>query len=499
MNVRKTSNDKGEERNRPVGGVSRRQLLKNAGFAAATVPFLGASTFASAESLKGSNINLKLLGIGGWPPSELGAQFGKNLFEPYAKNKLGYEVSFSSASAPFQQLFQKAASSLATRSNEYNLIVSDSQWLGAFATPGWILKLNDIIKKNPKLNIDWYSDIITNGYMKYPTGSNNIYGLPQEGDNMLLYIRKDMLEDPKEKSDYQKKYNKKLPQTFEDFVDITWDDYKDVMEFFTRPKQGLYGFAQEYAKTYDGFTTAYLPYVFSKNQNIWNPKTKNVQGIFNTKVNAESLEEVVSLQKYCPPGINQVFIPQLADLFTEGKVFSCIEWAGMGPSMTPKKMKDKVLVVPPPKFKYKGEKNRVYFLGGQPWVINAFNTKKQLAAVLDYLEYWYRKDTQLKFAKNGGNPCVKSVLESEGFDKIQPWFRAYKYMMRNGRTKDIWHDPNYAKLLDIQQSAFNSYATGGTNADAMKVLDYIAYKQQKVLYQAGETKKAPKGPEPSLS
>ncbi len=28
------------------------------------------------------------------------------------------------------------------------LIVSDSQWIGGFAEPGWIVKLNDIIKDN---------------------------------------------------------------------------------------------------------------------------------------------------------------------------------------------------------------------------------------------------------------------------------------------------------------------------------------------------------------
>ena len=69
---------------------------------------------------------------------------------PYAKDKYGYDVSFSFADAPFGTLFQKAATSLATRSQEYNIIISDSQWLGALATPGWIVQLNDIIAKNPE-------------------------------------------------------------------------------------------------------------------------------------------------------------------------------------------------------------------------------------------------------------------------------------------------------------------------------------------------------------
>ena len=92
---------------------------------------------------------------------------------------------------------------------------------------------------------------------------------------------------------------------------------------------------------------------------------------------------------------------------------------------------------------------------------------------------------------------MKSVLESEGFDDIQPWFKAYKYMLSNGRTKDFWHDPNYAKLLNVQQEAFTSYAAGNAK-DPQKVLDYVAYHQQKILHDAGETKQAPKGSAPSL-
>ena len=71
------------------------------------------------------------------------------LFKPYAKETLGYDVNFSFEEAPFDQLFQKAAASLSTGAAEYNIIISDSQWLGALAEPGWIVQLNDIIAANP--------------------------------------------------------------------------------------------------------------------------------------------------------------------------------------------------------------------------------------------------------------------------------------------------------------------------------------------------------------
>lgn len=64
------------------------------------------------------------------------------LFAEYAKERFGYDVTFTFQESPFGSLFQKAATSLASRSQEFNIIISDSQWLGAFAEPGWIVQLN---------------------------------------------------------------------------------------------------------------------------------------------------------------------------------------------------------------------------------------------------------------------------------------------------------------------------------------------------------------------
>ena len=128
---------------------------------------------------------MNILGIAGWLPSSLGVQMSP-LFADYVKDRFNYDVSFSFAEAPFSDLFQKAATSLATKSQEYNIIISDSQWIGALAQPGWILKMNDLVASNPELNIDWYSQVVVDTYMTYPDGTKNIWGLPQEGDTIAL-------------------------------------------------------------------------------------------------------------------------------------------------------------------------------------------------------------------------------------------------------------------------------------------------------------------------
>src|SRR5690606_1024370 len=151
--------------------VPRRSFLK--GTAAlglsgvVSAPFINRLRAQEEHPLAGQTIEMNILGIAGWLPSSLAVEMSP-LFAEYTKEKYGYDVKFGFAEAPFSDLFQKAATSLATRSQEYNIIISDSQWLGALARPGWILQLNDIIAQNPNLQLEWYSQTVVDTYMAYP-------------------------------------------------------------------------------------------------------------------------------------------------------------------------------------------------------------------------------------------------------------------------------------------------------------------------------------------
>ena len=479
---------------KPQRGISRRSILKST--AAASVATLGGSLLpfgsawgASDHPLKGESIDMSILGIAGWTPSSLGVDMSP-MFSDYTQQQYGYSVDFRFASAPFSALFQKAGTSLVTRSQEYNIIISDSQWLGAFAKPKWIVQLNSLIKQNPALDVEWYSDTVRKAYQIYPDGSDDIWGLPQEADTIVLYVRKDMLTDPQEIAAFKQKYGKDMPQTFEDFEALTMNEFEKVAEHFTRPKQNLYGTAMQYSREYD-FCTCYLyPFMWSQGGEIWDPKTGQVEGLLNSKINATAMEQMKHWLKYMPPGAVNYGISQEIDAFTQGKVFSAFQWSAVGPAMITDELKGKVIAVPPPKHGTGSQADRVYTIGGQPWVINAFNDDTHMQVAIDFMKWWYLPETQMAYARKGGNPSDKATLSKPGFDDIQPWFRAYKYMLLKGRSRDFWHDPQYSRMLSIQQDAFTSYMTGQTD-DPMQTLDYAACQQQKILYDEGVAEKAP--------
>jgi multiple sugar transport system substrate-binding protein len=456
--------------------------------------------------LKGKSIDMTILGIAGWPPSRLGVDLASELFKPYAKETLGYDVNFAFEDAPFESLFQKAATSLQSKSAQYNIIISDSQWLGALAEPGWIVKLNDVIAQNPELDIE-FEEAAQLAYRIYPDGSDQLWGFPQEADTEALFVRQDLFSDQAQRDAYKAANGgEDLPQTFEEWVDVDMDRFERIAKHFTQPDKGIYGTALQWSKVYDFVTCYAYPFMFSTGGDVWDPETGQVEGILDSDINAAGLERNKGLLKFAPEGATNYDIAAEVDVFTAGKVATCFQWSALGPQMLNQKVgaapgtkadeakpvsPDQVLIVPPPGFKQAdGSLRRTYTLGGQPWVINAFNDADHMQVAIDFMKFWYTPETQTEFARRGGNPADKATINSPGFEKIQPHFRAFKYMIQENRSRDFWHDPNYSEMLAAQQEAFSAYITDVVD-DPMTALKYAACKQQEILFDGERTEIEP--------
>jgi multiple sugar transport system substrate-binding protein len=493
-----------------AGRLSRRDVFKRAmalGLSASAIAGLltaygrqsalaqQSSPAAGTSALAGKTIDMSILGIGGWPPSALSVTMATELFKPFAKKTYGYDVNFSLEESPFDQLFQKAATSLASKEAQYNIIISDSQWLGAMAEPGWILQLNDIIDQNPDLNIE-FEKAAAIGYRIYPDGSDNIWGFPQEGDDIVLYVRQDLFSDQKERDAFKQKNGVDLPQTFEDWEKIDIEAFTKIAEYFTRPDQGLSGTSLQFSKVYDFISCYTYPFMWSTGGEIieGDVGSYKIEGVLDSDTNAKALEAAKGMMKYGPDGMATYGIDEEVTGFSTGKLATCFQWAAVSPQMINAAGKadlpitpDKVLIVPPPGFKQSdGSLARIYTLGGQAWVINAFNDADHKQVAIDFMKWWYTPETQTEFAKRGGNPCTTAALNSPDFESQQPHFRAYKYMLQNDHSRDFWHDPNYAEMLAAQQEAFNAYVTDVVT-DPMQALKYAACTQQGILYDAERT------------
>jgi multiple sugar transport system substrate-binding protein len=299
-----------------------------------------------------------------------------------------------------------------------------------------------------------------------------------------------MLEDPAEQAAFKAKTGKDLPTTAEAMYEIEFTDLYEIIEFFHRPDKEMYGTAMMYSKEYDFFSCAYYPFAYSTGGKIWDPATSDVYGILNSDINAKAMDQFIGLMKFQPKDAASFGIGNLLDLFNGGKCFSAWQWLAIGKFMGGADAvvkPEQVLSIPLPKWNGK----LIGAMGGQPWVINAYNDEDHMRVAVDVLKWWYTKEVQDKFIlENGGLPWSKEGAANPAYLAVAHYVTPFLYMLEEGRSQDFWHLPEYAEMLAVQQEAFNGVATG-TVKTSKEALEYAAAKQQQILFNAGRSKTAP--------
>ena len=91
------------------------------GTPAADSPLYG----SNAENMQGKTIDFAYSRVAGWPPSSAPATLWPD-FQAYAKEKYGYTVNdITFIEGGFGELFQKISPTLASGSQDYNLMIVD--------------------------------------------------------------------------------------------------------------------------------------------------------------------------------------------------------------------------------------------------------------------------------------------------------------------------------------------------------------------------------------
>jgi multiple sugar transport system substrate-binding protein len=472
------------------------KAMMASGLAAASLMLAAglASGPASAE-----DVTLKMA-VPDWPPTHI----MKDLFDKSYKSKSGNKVTLDIDFIPWPDYYTRLNASLTSGEKKYNMAVSDSQWLGAFIEGGYYLNLDKYVAADPDLQAA-LKDLDQNVYWShstYPYKTDHIYGFPQTPDVVVNYYRKDVFCDPTEQKNFKAKYNYKLPCAPEEMDQITWDNYRDFGEFFNRKKGDMlmgktldddfYGVEFQVGKGYDFFTTSAYEFLWQHGGDIWDETkqpTAHAVGVVNSPEAVKSFEHLLSFVKYFPPEgtTGNLDIFKTDELFRAGKVASNLEWIGFAESSIhpeTSKVADKIAFAQLPGLKTDKGVVRWSVIGGQPFVLMTWNSDIQNKEALDFVKWWLSKDTQIAFAKAGGQSGSKSVFNDPSYVTFRPWNRAWAESAP--WQKDFWHVPEFFELLTQQQEEYTKAVAG--QQDAKTTLDNIANFQEKTLKEAGRIK-----------
>jgi len=362
---------------------------------------------------------------------------------------------------PWSDFQTKAFTEFNAQGSAYDLIVGDSQWLGAASEAGHYVDLTDFFNEHKLGEI--MAPATVKYYAEYPGNSGKYWAVPAEGDAVGWAYRKDWFEDPKEKEAFKAKYGYDLA------VPADFKQLRDIAEFFHRPDQNRYGIAIYTDNSYDAMAMGFENALFSYGGELGDPATYKVDGFINSPKAIEALDAYKELYSFTPPGWAKTFFVENNQAITEGLVAMSMNYFAFLPALlneatNPHAANTGFFANPPGPY---GDQYAA--LGGQGISVVSYSKNKDEA--MKFLEWFIKDETQKRWAELGGYTAHAKTLESEEFRKATPYNEAFYQTMF--KVKDFWAVPEYAELLTQLNQRIYPFVVGGEGT-AKDTLDALA-------------------------
>jgi multiple sugar transport system substrate-binding protein len=370
-------------------------------------------------------------------------------------------VTVTVETTPWSDFQTKAFAEFNAHGDAYDMVVGDSQWLGAGSTGGHYVDLTGFFKEHNLEKV--MAPATIKYYAEYPGNSGKYWAIPLEGDAAGWAYRKDWFEDPAEKEAFKAKYGYDLD------VPKDYKQLRDIAEFFTRPDENRYGIAIYTDNSYDAMAMGVEGAIFSYGGDLGDYATYQVDGIINSPENIEALELYQDLYKFTPPNWGKTFFLEDNQAITEGLAAMSMNFFAFFPALANPATNPHADVTGYFANPAGPTGKQHAALGGQGISIVSYSENKDEA--MKFLEWFIKDETQKKWAELGGYTCSAAVLQSDEFRNATPFNEAFYQSMF--MVKDFWAVPEYAELLTQMNNRIYPYVVGGEGT-AKDTLDALS-------------------------
>jgi len=218
--------------------------------------------------------------------------------------------------APFGALYTKTLANFVTGGSDYDVILGASSWLGDYSP--YVEDLSSMIKADASIR---WKDII---YERNGQWAGKQIAIPIDGDNQLMYWRRDILSDKSLSKDYQKQFGKPLGPP------LTWDDFMNIARFFSGGKHGVYGVGEAYRHGGQAFwyfmsnCVSWCTMPGQKGGLFFNPN--DLKPLINDQGHLQGLKNYAEAVKHGPPGMINWDSNRVRQEFKNGSVVLAIDW-----------------------------------------------------------------------------------------------------------------------------------------------------------------------------
>ena len=402
-----------------------------------------------------SNAKSITLGWAAWDPANALQELTKEFTA-----ETGIDVNFEFV--PWPNFADRMLNELNNKGKTFDLLIGDSQWIGAGAVYGHYVKLNDFFDKEG-ISMNDFSPATVYAYSTWPKGSENYYALPAMGDALAWAYRKDWFDRPELNSEFKKKHGYDLG------VPANWNQLHDMCSFFQGREidgQKRYGAAINTERGSEGITMGVTAAMYAWGMEYENPnKPYDMEGFFNSPQAVEAVEFYRKLYEDCaPPGHSDAYMVANLDAYKSGQVAFQMNWYAFWPGVSKEDSDGRVSGF----FANPKQNVAAATLGGQGISVVKYSDKQDHA--LEYIKWFARPDVQQKWWDLGGYSCHNDVLNSPSFPTSTVYAQGFLDSM--GIVKDFWQEPTFVELMLPMQEAIHDYVVNGKGT-AKGALDKI--------------------------
>ena len=370
---------------------------------------------------------------------------------------------------PFSDLYQKILTDFATKTNSYDAMVFDPQWMGDYVPPGYLEDLTNRVQNDAALQ---WNDIAPFFRDFSATFKGHVYTVPLDGDFQMVYYRTDLLQ----------KDGLQPPQTWDDYINIAQHFQGKDLNGDGKPDFGSCMAMKRSAQSYwmvTSIASAFIQSQGTKQGAFFD--TNKMQPLYNNPAFAKALGIYKTLSKLGPPDQLNNDVGDSRSFFVTGRCALSLDWGDIGPlavDPTQSKVQDKVGAVILPGSKQVLDRSTMQLVdcnptlcpyatnginhspfaafGGWSGAINkasAAKVKDAAYAFLSYMSQPAQSSVDVTIGRTGFNP-----YRTTHFTNLKPWLdsgmseqAAKNYL---GAIQASLQSPNMVLDLRIPQTAF---------------------------------------------
>src|SRR2546423_10343636 len=398
---------------------------------------------------------------------------GPQIAEPLQRRAPDFEKATGAKvqviTVPFSDLYQKSLTDFATKTDSYDAMVFDPQWMGDYVPSGYLEDLTDRVHNDSALQ---WNDIAPFFRDFSATFKGKVYTVPLDGDFQMVYYRTDLLQ----------KNGVKPPETWQDYTSIAQRYQGKDLNGDGKADYGSCLAMKRSAQSYWAWISiaaAYLQSQGTKQGAFFN--TDNMQPLTNNPAAAAALGVYKTLSKIGPPDQLNNDVGDSRGLFVTGRCALSLDWGDIGTlaiDKTQSKVQDKVgaVILPGSKRVLDRSTNQLAdcnatlcpnavngvnhapfaAFGGWSGAINKASSAKVKDAAFAFLSYMSapkQSGEDVTIGRTGFNPYRTSQ-----FTSLDNWTKAgMSTQAANdylGAIKSSLQSPNMVLDLRIPQSAY---------------------------------------------